>query len=200
MNDRVLASTSAYTREPATRKFRIKLVTAGGTIAKSYDQHFAVLRSVHPIIVGLVHSLRLEGAEVRFKNLIQKDSLDLDDKDRNKLVSAVRAATKIYDAVVVTHGTDTLSATAELLVSRLPNPLVPVIFTGAMVPHVVMGSDGMQNVTEALFACRLLRPGVYVVFHGRVLTVPGAVKDHDILTFVQQPGTSGGAVEAEMEP
>jgi L-asparaginase len=53
-----------------------------------------------------------------------------------------------------------------------------------MVPFVVEGSDGLQKVTEALFACRLLAPGIYAVFHGRALAFPGVVKDRDSLTFV----------------
>ena len=66
----------------------------------------------------------------------------------------------------------------------MPAPTVPIILTGAMAPFVVEGSDGLQNVTEALFACRLLAPGTYAVFHGRALAFPGVVKDRDSLTFV----------------
>lgn len=58
-----------------------------------------------------------------------------------------------------------------------------------MIPYVVRGTDGLQNVTEALFACRLLPPGVYAVFHGRALAFPGVVKDHGALTFARPPRT-----------
>ncbi len=75
--------------------------------------------------------------------------------------------------------------TGEALLVSMPAPPVPVILTGAIIPFVVQGSDGLQNVTEALFACRLLTPGVYAVFHGRALTFPGVVKDHETLTFAR---------------
>jgi L-asparaginase len=169
---------------PAASPFKIAVITTGGTIAKTYDQRKAVLRNVEPIVVRLVRSLRLEGAQVSFQHLMQKDSLELNDDDRARIITAVLAATRKNHAVVVIHGTDTLARTGEALLARVPTPPVPIVLTGAMVPFVVHGSDGLQNVTEALFACRLLPPGVYAVFHGRALAFPGVVKDHDALTFV----------------
>jgi len=85
------------------------------------------------------------------------------------------------------HGADTLSATGEALLAAMAAPTVPIILTGAMAPFVVEGSDGLQNVTEALFACRLLAPGIYAVFHGRALAFPRVIKDRDALTFVPSP-------------
>ena len=99
--------------------------------------------------------------------------------------AAVRALSRKNDAIVVIHGTDTLAMTGETLLASMPTPSVPVILTGAIIPFVVQGSDGLQNVTEALFACRLLPPGIYAVFHGRALAFPGVVKDHDTLTFAR---------------
>jgi hypothetical protein len=46
-------------------------------------------------------------------------------------------------------------------------------------------SDGVQNLTEALFATGVLRPGVWCVFHGRALPFPGVVKDRSRGTFVR---------------
>jgi L-asparaginase len=169
---------------PTASPFKIAVITTGGTIAKTYDQRNAVLRNVEPIVVRLVRSLRLEGAQVRFQNLMHKDSLELNDDDRARIVKAVLTVARKNDAVVVVHGTDTLSRTGEALLARAPTPPVPIILTGAMVPFVVHGSDGLQNVTEALFVGRLLPPGVYAVFHGCALAFPGVVKDRDALTFV----------------
>jgi len=164
--------------------FKIAVIMTGGTIAKTYDPRKAVLRNVDPVIKRLIRSLRLEGAKVSFRELMQKDSLDLDQDDRTRIVKTVQAATKRNNAVMIVHGTDTLSATGAALLAAMPVPIVPIILTGAMTPFVVEGSDGLQNVTEALFACRLLAPGIYAVFHGRALAFPGVVKDRDALTFV----------------
>lgn len=169
----------------AAPPFKIAVIATGGTIAKTYDQRAALLRNTEPIVVRLIRSLRLEGAKVSFRDLMCKDSRELSDDDRTKIIKTVLAKTKTNDAVVVIHGTDTLAVTGEALLAREPHPPVPIILTGAMIPYVVRGTDGLQNVTEALFACRLLPPAVYAVFHGRALAFPGVVKDHDALTFAR---------------
>jgi len=177
------SNTPAASAEP----FKIAVIMTGGTIAKTYDPRKAVLRNVDPVVKRLVRSLRLEGAKVGFKELMRKDSLDLDQDDRARIVETVQAAAKRNNAVVIIHGTDTLSATGAALLAAMPAPTVPIILTGAMAPFIVEGSDGLQNVTEALFACRLLAPGIYAVFHGRALAFPGVIKDRDALTFVLSP-------------
>jgi L-asparaginase len=179
---------------PVARPFRIAIVTTGGTIAKTYDQRKAVLRNTEPVVMRLVHSLRLEGTKITFRDLMHKDSQEIDDKDRARIVRAVGALAGRNDAIVVIHGTDTLAMTGEAVLASMPTPPVPVILTGAIIPFVVQGSDGLQNVTEALFACRLLMPGVYAVFHGRALTFPGVIKDHDTLTFARQLHKTGRKV------
>ena len=106
------------------------------------------------------------------------------DEDRVKILAAVKTELARSDAVIVLHGTDTLSVTGELLHKELGDGLTkPVILTGAMRPYEFKDSDTLQNVTEALLAARLVEPGVYVVMHNRVLRFPGVVKDRQALTF-----------------
>jgi L-asparaginase len=64
--------------------------------------------------------------------------------------------------------------------------VVPIVLTGAMRPYEMKRSDALQNLTEALFACGVLSPGVYCVAHGRALPFPGVVKDRDHGTFVRR--------------
>ena len=180
--------------EPEDRnepRFRIAVVTTGGTIAKTYDPDRAALLNCRQVVAEIVQSLRLEGAEVSYIDLMHKDSLEIDDDDRELIVSTVEEAARGYDAVIVTHGTDTLAATADALWANDPHPSVPVILTGAMVPYVVRGSDGGQNMTESLFAARVLAPGTYVVMHNRALSVPGVVKDRDSQTFMHERRVAG---------
>jgi len=53
------------------------------------------------------------------------------------------------------------------------------------------GSDGLQNLTEALLAVRLVAPGIYVSMHGQLFPVGRVRKDHKLARFV---GTEGPAV------
>jgi L-asparaginase len=55
-----------------------------------------------------------------------------------------------------------------------------------MRPYQFRDTDAFQNVTEALLACRLVSPGVYVVIHNNVLRFPGVVKDRAKGTFVKR--------------
>jgi L-asparaginase len=166
--------------------FSITVVSTGGTISKIYDEHSAAMRNDKPMSVRIIQSLRLNGTRVKYRNLLKKDSLEFTDADRESMIRSIQLSASRNDAVVVLHGTDTMAATAEALLAKVPQPRVPIVFTGAMTPYVIEGSDARQNVTEALFACRILEPGVYIVFHGRALRCPGVTKDRELMTFVRR--------------
>jgi L-asparaginase len=53
-----------------------------------------------------------------------------------------------------------------------------------MTPLGFESSDGLQNLTEALFAVRVLPPGVYIVMHNQAFPVDRARKDRDLARFV----------------
>lgn len=166
---------------------KITFLTTGGTISKTYDEREGALRNIRSVLDEILSNLRLPDLFVRHVDVMNKDSLDLDDTDRAVILEAVRAAMPDSDAVVILHGTDTLSVTGELLHRELGAACrVPVILTGAMRPYEFRDSDALQNVTESLLAARLLEPGVYTVMHNRVLPFPGVVKDRRSLTFRTQ--------------
>ena len=75
--------------------------------------------------------------------------------------------------------------TGLFLERAFPDLKVPLILTGAMTPLGFEGSDALQNLTESLFAARLLPPGVFVVMHGQVFPVGKVRKDKDKATFVR---------------
>ena len=119
---------------------------------------------------------------------MSKDSLDMTDGDRRRVVEAVRlAAAEGSDCsgVVVLHGTDTLERTGALLAAELGKPPLPIVLTGAWRPFEMKQSDALQNLTEALFATAVLPPGVYCVAHGRAFAFPGVRKDRARGTFVR---------------
>jgi len=165
--------------------FSVRIIKTGGTIAKSYDEFDGSLRINRPVIERLLSELRLPDVDISAESLLSKDSLDLTDDDRRLIVDAVGVAAKACDAVIVVHGTDTLTQTGELIHQAMPAPPVPIVLTGAMRPYEFRDSDALQNVTEALLASRLIEPGVYVAMHNRVLAFPGVVKDREKLSFVR---------------
>ncbi|UYV12225.1 MAG: asparaginase [Phycisphaera sp.] len=173
-------------KPPLPVERRIAVLTTGGTIEKSYDEYTGELANHRSIVRRKLGRLRLSAAEVGVTELMSKDSLELTDHDRRAILEAVRetlAADPKPTGVVILHGTDTLAKTGDLLHTELGTLAVPVILTGAMRPFAMARSDGVQNLTEALFATGVLSPGVWCVFHGRALPFPGVAKDRSRGTF-----------------
>ncbi len=167
---------------------RIAVLTTGGTIEKTYDEYTGTLANHRSIVRRKLERFRLTAAEVLVREVMSKDSLEITDEDRRTILEAVRSALAGDPAptgVVILHGTDTLSLTGDLLQAELAALSVPVILTGAMRPFAMQRSDGVQNLTEALFATGVLQPGVWCVFHGRALPFPGVAKDRQRGTFVR---------------
>jgi len=61
---------------------------------------------------------------------------------------------------------------------------IPIVLTGAMTPLGFEGSDGLQNLTESLFAVRILGPGIYVVMHNQAFPIDRVRKDRETSRFV----------------
>lgn len=170
----------------------IELITTGGTIEKVYDEVEQTLTNRSSIVQRMLKRLRLADTEVHHRSLFHKDSLELTDDDRDKILSAVRAAFTLSDGIVILHGTDTLHTTGELLHERLfakghDASAVPVVLTGAFRPFEMQHSDALQNLTEALLSTSLLEPSVYCASHGRALRFPGVLKDREHSRFVRDP-------------
>ena len=162
---------------------RLSILTTGGTIEKTYNEHDGSLRNAHTTLPQLLATFRLPDLDIASRQILFKDSLEMTDEDREHIVRETQKALEFAEAVIILHGTDTLAQTGELLCQRLEDLRVPVILTGAMRPYEFRDTDAAQNVTEALLAARLVEPGVYVVMHNRVLRFPGVIKDREHLTF-----------------
>ena len=163
----------------------ISILTTGGTIEKTYNERDGSLKNYHTILPRMLTGLRLPDLDISHEQVVFKDSLEMTEDDRQRVLAAARRALSVSDAIVILHGTDTMAETGELLSRELTDLRIPVILTGAMRPYEFRDSDALQNVTESLLAARVLSPGVYVVMHNRVLAFPGVVKDRETLTFVE---------------
>ena len=162
---------------------KIHLITTGGTIEKIYSEQTGQVENLTAKIDRYLHQLRLPDLQVDVTPLMNKDSLEMTEEDRELVLAVVKA--KISDApVVITHGTDTMVETGRLLKQRLMDVKHPVILTGAMTPLGFERSDGLQNLTESLFAARVLPQGVWIVMHGQVFDVDHARKDRELSRFV----------------
>ena len=160
------------------------ILTTGGTIEKIYDEFEGSLQNKDTIVKNkILQKLRLPYTEIQVKNIMAKDSLYMDDKDREEILSNIKTYSKFGNPIVVLHGTDTLDITAKFCFDNFKEIGVPVVFTGAMKPLGFDDSDAAQNVIEAIFAARIMKPGYYATFHGTLFTIPNVRKNKTKGTF-----------------
>ncbi|MDH5833171.1 asparaginase domain-containing protein [Luteimonas kalidii] len=138
------------------------IVTTGGTIDKIYFDDKSDYQIGDPQIGRMLGEL---GVAFRFRviPILRKDSLHLDDDDR-ELVRATIAAQEARH-VLVTHGTDSMVQTARVLASV---PGKTIVLTGALSPARFRGSDAEFNIGTAVGAVQSLPPGVYIAMNGRI--------------------------------
>ena len=164
---------------------RIYVIATGGTIEKVYSEQTGNVQNLDSKIDRYFRMLRLPDAEIAVTHLMNKDSLEMTDADRERVLATVREKLEADPApVVITHGTDTMVETGLLLQKNLRELRYPIVLTGAMTPLGFEGSDGLQNLTESLLAARVLPPGVYVVMHNQVFPVDRVRKDRELARFV----------------
>jgi len=170
---------------------KITILTTGGTIDKTYNEHKGSLLNDKTMIEEILSMLRMPDLYIKYVHVMNKDSLDMTKEDRKQILDAVSSSKPLSDAILIIHGTDTLSVTGEYLYKNISNLDIPIILTGAMRPYEFRDSDATQNVTEALFASRLTTPGIWVAMHNRLLRFPGIIKDRKNLTFIPNENFSG---------
>ncbi len=140
---------------------RVRVLVTGGTFDKEYDELTGTLsfRKTHvPEMLALGRSKLPAKVSV----LMMKDSLHMTAADRRRVLAACRRAPE--KRIVVTHGTDTMAATAAVLGKALTDKTV--VLTGAMRPYRFGSSDGLFNLGSALSFAQALPPGVYVAMNG----------------------------------
>lgn len=156
---------------------RIALISTGGTIEKTYDELSGALHNRVSVLDFMLASLQLRGVTIDRVSLMNKDSLEMSEADHDLIAATAGKQAESHDGIVIVHGTDRLAKTGHRLVEKLGTPSVPIVLTGAMRPWEMRSTDALQNLTEALVAVQLLKPGVYVSMHNQVLQFPGVEKD-----------------------
>jgi L-asparaginase len=166
------------------RPRHIAILSTGGTIEKTYSESDGTLANQRSVLEIMLASLTLHGVVIDRVPVMNLDSVDMREVDHERIVKVVHAYMESHDGLIITHGTDRLPVTGELLVERLgPTLNIPIVLTGAMRPYELRNTDAVQNLTEALLAIQLVPPGVYVAMHNTVLKFPGVVKDYKKMTF-----------------
>ncbi|MCE3281597.1 MAG: asparaginase [Chitinophagaceae bacterium] len=141
----------------------IRIFVTGGTFDKEYNEltgqlYFKDTQLPEMLVLG---RSRLD---VQVRTLMMIDSLEMTDMDRELIADhCIKSDT---DKIVITHGTDTMAHTAEVLAKKVTGKTV--VITGAMIPYKFGSSDGLFNLGSALAFVQSLPPGVYVAMNGKI--------------------------------
>jgi len=137
------------------------ILNTGGTFNKRYNPISGELfvptdnRAIESILASLVIDINVEG-------IIHKDSLEMNDEDREFLCERIKASSE--EMIIIVHGTDTMELSAQE-VAKLELKKT-VVFTGAMIPFSIDPVEAAANLSMAIgFALRSCS-GVYIVMQG----------------------------------
>ncbi len=155
----------------------ISIISVGGTIDKIYFDAKSEYEVGPPNVEKVLAELNLS-ITYHINSLMRKDSLDLTDDDRSLIAGAV--AEDPCPRIIITHGTDTMVATALALCNP---PGKTVVLTGALEPALFKTSDAVFNIGCALGAVQVLPPGVYIAMNGRIFAAAKVRKNLTLNKF-----------------
>ena len=141
---------------------KMLFIQTGGTIDKDYPKNLGgyAFEISDPAIKRILHKLN-PSFEYEVLPLIKKDSMDLDEADREMLFDVIQRSSD--DKIIITHGTDSMIETASDL-AKIADKVI--VLTGAMRPEKFTDSDADINIGLALGAVQTKAAGVYIAMHG----------------------------------
>lgn len=144
-------------------KDRLRIIATGGTFDKQYDEIRGELGFSRSHLDEIMEQVRCTlPFEITYLPL--KDSLFMDDRDREALYQVCRRAEE--DRLIVIHGTDTMTVSSAYLGERGLTDR-HIVFTGAMVPYTVTGSDALFNLGAAVAFVQTEAAGIWICMNGQ---------------------------------
>ncbi|HOO90473.1 MAG TPA: asparaginase domain-containing protein [Syntrophales bacterium] len=156
---------------------KIKFFTIGGTIDKVYFDKKNDYQVGNSLLLEILKHVKV-GFEYECKSILKKDSLDITEKERQKIFDIL--AKDECRHIVITHGTDTMIQTAQRL-QAIPDKVI--VLTGSMEPARFRSSDAEFNIGCAIASVQLLPPGVYITMNGRIFDPNKVRKNLDLNRF-----------------
>jgi L-asparaginase len=159
----------------------IRIFVTGGTFDKEYNELTGELFFKESHVRDMLRLGRSQ-LEVEIETLMMIDSLQMTESDRQLILRRCAECSETH--IVITHGTDTMEATATVLGQGISGKTV--VLTGAMVPYTFGSSDGMFNLGTALAFVQTLEPGVYVAMNGKYFAWDRVHKNRQLGAFEER--------------
>ena len=158
---------------------KILLISTGGTFNKYYSEQTGKLE-IDPEAKALQNILHKWRCTFEIKTIIGKDSLDINDTDRQKMLETILDSD--YKKIIVIHGTDTMDKSAKFIADS--NLSKQVVFTGAMIPYSIDSIEATANLASALgYIQGINKNGVYISMNGTIDSHDNIFKNRDVGRF-----------------
>ena len=153
---------------------KITVINTGGTFNKRYNPLKGELEvpSDNIALDEIIESCF--NIDFEIKNIISKDSLEIDNDDRDMMIKAINESEN--EKIIIVHGTDTIDITAQYLQDK--GVKKQIVLTGAMVPMSIKKVEATMNFSQAIgFLNADIKNGVYISMHGAVVNHANIKKD-----------------------
>ena len=161
---------------------KLLFLQAGGTIDKDYPRkNKGYAFEIDEPAAERVLANAEPGFDFEVVSLLKKDSLDMTEKDRQKLKAYCEQTD--YTKIIITHGSDTMPETARYIGEISGKAIV---LTGAYRPERFSNSDAAFNIGVAVGAVNLIEQGTFVAMNGKVMNPERIGKNPDTGAFEEQ--------------
>jgi L-asparaginase len=171
------------------------IIAAGGTIdAAEYNfETGSVISFAKSAALDVFEKVMPDAVSrnIQLSSPFQKDSDVMTDQDRQEILKICRSSS--CNRIIITHGSGTIIDTGRLLADNLKDKTI--VLTGSL-PYSHDPVYAAFNLGNAVTACQLLQPGVYIATSGEVVSLNEGVekvKSGKITYFIQREKTGFSA-------
>ena len=164
-------------------KSKITVINTGGTFNKRYNPLSGELEVPKDSlaldeIIGYCYNIDFE-----VSNIISKDSLEMNDADREFIVKTIKNCKN--ENIIIVHGTDTIDLTASFIDENIKDKTI--VLTGAMLPISINKIEATLNFASAIgFLNANIKNGIYISMHGSVKNYKKLIKNREIGQFLEK--------------
>jgi L-asparaginase len=130
-----------------------------------------------PKIKDILAKLRLN-IEINIISVLKKDSLDMDDNDRQKVFEAVKNADS--ENIIIIHWTDTMIDTWKIIKQATDKT---IILVGSSLPYIFRNSDADFNIWFAVWSINLLnqisKKWVFLAMNWELFDIDNVIKTQE---------------------
>ena len=164
-------------------KSKITVINTGGTFNKRYNPLSGELEVPKDSlaldeIISYCYNIDFD-----VLNIISKDSLEMNDADREFIVKTIKNCKN--ENIIIVHGTDTIDLTASFIDENIKDKTI--VLTGAMLPISINKIEATLNFASAIgFLNANIKNGIYISMHGSVKNYKKLIKNREIGQFLEK--------------